>query len=373
MKICLICTEIFEWGKYGGFGRATRIIGKELVKRGIEVFAVVPRRDGQKEIEILDGIKVFGFQKSYPFHARKLFKKCDADIYHSQEPSFGTYLAMKEMPNKIHLITSRDPKYFSDWKKEFFHPSYNKFQVFFNYLFEDSYLVKKSVRKANKVFYTALFLKSKTNQKYSLNNELEFLPTPVKVPTYNIIKADSPTVCFLARWDKRKQPELFFRLVESMPKVNFIAVGKGRNNNYDKYLREKYSYLNNLTITGFINQFESNEIDEILDKSWILVNSATREGLPNSFLEALAHKCAILSSLNPENVTERFGYLVKNNNFVEGMVNLLKKDSWRNKGELGQKYVMENYELDKAIERHIVVYENLLTNSKKKILMNTDI
>jgi hypothetical protein len=44
--------EIFAWGKYGGFGRATRIIGRELVKRGYEVYAVVPRRPGQKPVEL---------------------------------------------------------------------------------------------------------------------------------------------------------------------------------------------------------------------------------------------------------------------------------------------------------------------------------
>ena len=50
-KICLICVEIFAWGKYGGFGKATRIIGRELVKRGYDVYAVVPRREDQKEEE----------------------------------------------------------------------------------------------------------------------------------------------------------------------------------------------------------------------------------------------------------------------------------------------------------------------------------
>ena len=40
MKICLIAMEIFAWGKYGGFGRATRMIGKELAKRGVTVTAV---------------------------------------------------------------------------------------------------------------------------------------------------------------------------------------------------------------------------------------------------------------------------------------------------------------------------------------------
>ena len=41
MRICLISVEIFAWGKYGGFGRATRTIGRELAQRGHEVFAVV--------------------------------------------------------------------------------------------------------------------------------------------------------------------------------------------------------------------------------------------------------------------------------------------------------------------------------------------
>jgi len=34
MRVCLISVEIFAWGKYGGFGRATRLIGRELAKRG---------------------------------------------------------------------------------------------------------------------------------------------------------------------------------------------------------------------------------------------------------------------------------------------------------------------------------------------------
>ncbi len=365
MKICFICTEIFEWGKYGGFGRATRIIGRELVKRGIEVFAVVPRRNGQKEFEILDGIKVLGFQKTNPFYAKKLFKTCNADVYHSEEPSFLTYLAMNEMPNKFHVITSRDPKLTNDWLREFIRPSYNKLQVFSNYLFENNFLVRKSVRKADRVFCAAIFLKKRTSKKYSLNGAIDFLPTPIKIPAENIVKAEAPTVCFLARWDKRKKPELFFQLVKSFPHVQFIAVGKGRNNNYDNYLRKKYSYLKNLTITGFINQFESNKLDEILDKSWILVNTASREGLPNSFLEALAHKCAILSSLNPENVTERFGYFVKKKNFVEGLNSLLKNDSWRIKGKEGQNYVKENYELNIAVEKHLNIYNDLLITENK--------
>ncbi|MGE5846820.1 MAG: glycosyltransferase family 4 protein [Ignavibacteria bacterium] len=371
MRICFISTEIFAWNKYGGFGKATRILGKELIKKGIEVFAVVPRRKNQLEFEVLDGIKVWSFPNFNPFSAKKLFKKCDADIYHSEEPSMGTFLAMKEMPQKIHLVTSRDPKFFNDWLNEFIHPSYNKIQVLANYLYEDNFLVKKTVRNADKVFCAARFLNVKVKKKYSLKNEALFLPTPVEVPQKNIVKSEQPTICYLARWDRRKRPELFFKLAASFPDVKFIAAGKSRDINYDNYLRKKFLNLKNVTMTGFINQFETNKISEILEQSWILVNTAVREGLPNSFLEALAHKCAILSSLNPENVTERFGFHVKDGRFEEGLEKLLENDAWKNKGDLGQNYIKENYELNRSIHQHIKMYKDLLNrNGKENVIIN---
>jgi len=136
MKICLISVEIFAWGKYGGFGRATRTIGRELAKRGIDVCAVVPKREGQKSIERLDGITVYGFSPARPWQASNFLKACNADIYHSCEPSLASYLALKSMPHKKHMATVRDPRDFWDWKKEFELPSLNRFQVIFNYFFE---------------------------------------------------------------------------------------------------------------------------------------------------------------------------------------------------------------------------------------------
>jgi glycosyltransferase involved in cell wall biosynthesis len=373
MRVCLICTEIFAWNKYGGFGKATRMIGRELAKRGIEVCAVVPRRTNQKPVEILDNITVFSFPMNNPLKSIELFRKCDADVYHSEEPSLNTYFALKAMPGKQHLVTSRDPKFLTDWISEFIHPSHNKFQVLANFLYENNFLVRRSVRKVNNVSGSALFLMNRIKKKYLLKNEVGFLPSPIEIPDYPVKKSEVPTVCYLARWDKRKRPELFFELVKSIPEVKFIAVGKGRNKKYDDYLRNKYSSLENLTITGFINQFESDKISRILEKSWILVNTAAREGLPNSFLEALAHKCSILSSVNPENITEKYGCIVKDKNFQAGLKKLLENNSWKEKGERGQEYVTEHYELNKAIKMHIETYNSLLGSktAQTNILIST--
>ena len=366
MRICFICTEIFEWGKFGGFGKATRTLGRELVKNNIEIFAVVPRQKGQKEFEILDGIKVLSFSKSHPFSAKKLLVKCNADIYHSEEPSFTSYLAIKELPKKNHLITSRDPRNIKDWALEFLYPSSNALQVVSNFIFENNIFVSKSVRKAARVFYTAKFLKEKVIRKYHIKNEIDFLPTPIKIPQKEIIKSNSPLVCFIGRIDRRKRPEIFFKLAKVFPDVKFMVVGKSRSNSFEMFLRKKYSSLKNLEITGFINQFETDKIFDILEKSWILINPAKREGLPNVFLEALAYKCAILSSVNPENIVENFGYYAKNDNFVSGLILLLKNNSWRKKGEEGQKYVAENYELGKAVKQHINIYNSFMNVDRQE-------
>lgn len=360
MKICFICTEIFAWGKFGGFGRVTRTLGGELVKCGFEVFAVVPRRQNQNEIEILDGIKVLSFPSHNPFFAKRLFKVCDAHIYHSEEPSFLTYLAANAMPEKIHLVTSRDPRNFKDWMKEMIYPSKNIFQVFANYFFENNPLVTKAVRRANKVFCTAKYLEEKVKAKYKLKKEVEFLPTPILVPTRRLIKSDTPQVCFVSRLDRRKRPEIFFQLAESFPNVKFIIAGESRDKSFQEYLFNKYSHLKNLEIRGFIDQFSNSELKTIFEQSWILINTSVREGLPNSILEAMAHKCAILSSVNSENVASRFGFYVKDDDFKTGLHILLENNKWKTLGEIGQKYVIENYEFSKAIDTHIQVYETLI-------------
>ena len=359
MRICLICVEIFAWGKYGGFGRATRTIGRELAKRGVEVFAVVPRRNGQKPMEELDGITIVSFPAYSLWFSKELYKTCDADIYHSQEPSMGTYLAMKAMPERKHIITCRDSRDFQDWKIEYELPFINRLNVISNYLYVDNFLVRGAVRRADRVYCAARFLGPKVKVLYNLKSDPNLLHTPVIIPD-KIKKANTPTVCFLARWDRRKRPEIFFELARKFPHVEFIGIGKAQDGKWDTYLRNTYSNLPNLEMTGFIDQFSTNDLSSILEKSWVLVNTSMREGLPVSFLEAAANKCAILSGVDPDGFASRFGYCAKDDNFVEGLEFLLEDERWEERGEYGYEYIKETFEMNKAINRHIDVYEQAL-------------
>jgi len=233
-----------------------RLIGRELAARGHEVFAVVPRRRGQRPVEPLNGITVLGFSPWAPWTAKRLFSACNADIYHSCEASFGTWLAQEAMPHRKHLITFRDPRDWRDWRMEFALPSLNKLQVLHNFSYESGPLVARAVRRADAHYTIARYLIPKVTAMYGLSREPEFLPTPVGVPA-QVEKAATPTVCYLARLDRRKRPELFLDLARQFPEVRFIALGKSRNARYDAHLRRRYAGMPNLEMPGFIDQFAS--------------------------------------------------------------------------------------------------------------------
>jgi glycosyltransferase involved in cell wall biosynthesis len=364
VRVCLISMEIFAWGKHGGFGRATRIIGRELAKRGVQVFAVVPRRADQRPVELLDGITVLGFEPAMPWRAAPLLQSCNADLYHSQEPSFTTYLAQRTMPERKHIVTLRDTRDLGDWMTELRFPSLNRLQVLANFLYEDSVLVHRAVRRADRVFCAAEFLRAKGARKYRLESEPELLPTPVAVPPV-VRKSERPTVCFLARWDRRKRPELFLDLARQFPQVRFVAVGRSRDPAFERGLRERYAGLPNLEMPGHLDQFGSSGLTDLLSESWIMVNTAQREGLPTAFLEAGAHGCAILSAVDPDGFASRFGAHVPHDDFAGGLAHLLNGGEWRVRGEQARAYVRKTFELESAIDRHLTIYAELMAGRSR--------
>ena len=360
VKVCLICVELFSWGKYGGFGRSTRILGRELAARGIQVAAVVPRRSGQLAVENLDGIEVLGFPMHRPLAMLELFRACNADVYHSQNTSLGTYLAQKACPDKCHVITFRDPKETHDWWLEIKNPSSSRLRTLLNWWYEDGVLVRRAVRNADALVSTAQSVNSKLLRKYGFNAPLDVMPTPIALPDREVAKSKTPTACYVGRLDPRKRPQLFCELARSFPNVSFVVIGRSNNPKWERELRKHYGALTNLRFVGFVDQFNSRELWDWLDKSWIYVNTSTREGLPTAMLEAMAHGCAVLSCLNPDNLVTRFGAHVADNHLCSGLSNLLANERWRSLGHDGRQYVLAEHSLPKSVEKHLSLYRRLV-------------
>ena len=353
LSVCLVATEIFAWGRHGGFGRCTRTIGGALAERGIDVSVVVPRGDGQRPVEELDGMTVRSFPLwKYPFTA-SIYRRCDADVYHSEDPSWGSRVAMEAMPGRRHMVTCQNPKSREDWDEvNRFYPARRRL---FNALLGGA--LEETVRRMDAVYSQAWYAVPKAREVYGLEADPGFLPNPVEIPGGRPEKADEPTICFLGRFDGEKRPELFFELARRFPGARFIAMGKAHSPDRDRRLRRRYGGIPNLELPGFV---EGREKRGLLEEAWILVNTSVSECLPVSFIEAAAHRCAILSFHDPDGFASEFGRHVTDGDLDRGLLSLLEDEEWRDRGEKGHEYVSDVHEKGRVVDLHIEAYQDAL-------------
>lgn len=374
MRVCLICNQIAAWGKIGGFGTNTRRLAGALTKAGVEVHVVVPRRPGQQRVEQLDGFVVHGQSTFEVFFGQKLYREIDADIYHGEEPTIAWANACKAMPNRGHLVTSMDPRDAQDWKIERQNASWQRRLKYpIQRYYEDAASVHKAVQHANGVFVETDFLIEKTQRLYNLPQPPGVLPKPVFIPKGPFEKSKQPTCVFLGRFDARKRPEMFFQLAERMAEVQFIAVGRAHDADYQKYLEKRYFHIENLHVTGFIDPFdETGRMRDILSRSWILVHPAAREGLPTAFQEASGHEMAILAYVNPADYVRRFGQMLEEGGGIEGLEqalrDMIRTDAWREKARAGREWNLKHHSIEVSLQKHLQVYQQYLKNKDTKVI-----
>lgn len=350
-------------GPSGGFGFATRSLGSELVKGGIEITIIMPQPRGCADTDLsIDGIKVKLYPRLDLRRALDLFKNCDADVFHSQEPSLGTWLAQRAQPKKKHIVTCRDTRLMKDWMHEIRHPTISYMQVALTALYYENPFVRRAVTKSHSVLVPAHFLGERVQSKYALEQAPQFAPTPIRIPA-KTRKSDKPTVCFVGRLDRRKKPERLFKLAAAFPEVRFFLAGQAQDPAYSKKLAELFSKLPNVTTVGFLDQFADQRLSNLMSESWILVNTSYREGLPNSFLEAAAHGCAILASVNPDDFTRRFGAHAAHDDFESCLSQLLEDNEWQARGEAGRVYVSERQNATAAAALHKEIYLSTMRNN----------
>ena len=360
-RLGILASQYFGWGTYGGFGSMSRRLAEGLKAAGREVCVIVPRRRGQQASETIGGVPVHSFDARNLGEAIRLMRAAPVDIFHSQDPTVLTYLAQRVRPECVHLVTSRDPHDGRDWWTEFrYATNRRRLLMPFHYLTESGPLVSRAVRAAQAVFCPAQCLRPKVQRLFGLRALPGFLPNLIDVPPTVAPKAARPTFVYVARFDKRKRPWLFFELARQFPDYRFVAVGQGSasaERGYDERLRRQYQGLPNLQLTGLINRFsEPERMSAVLSEAWALVSTGAREGLPLTFLEAAAHGCAIVSQVDADGMATRFGEWAADGDFGQALRRLM-RGAPLEKGLQARDYVLAQHESSRALAAHLEVYQ----------------
>lgn len=361
MKVCVISSQLSNYGKIGGFGSMTRQLAEALHGRGVEVSVVVPKILNTPAFVDEAGIRVFGIPRS-DFFNKSVFRKIDADLYHSQNPNLLSWLAQVAQPQKKHVITCRDPRDFRDWMIEFRHATLSrKFKNILAYLFEGGYFVKRAVGRADRVGVPAHFLKAKVRRMYGREG-IAFFPNVEKFPTNVPRKSAEPSVCYIGRLDKRKKPEVLLSVARALPNVTFHVIGKAEDPRYQEYLDREMAKLENVSYHGYLSKHQDLErFESRFNASWMLLNTAAREGLPMTFIEAAGRGCAIVSRVNPDDFASRFGYQAKDSDdLIRGIRYLMAGERWKALGEKAREYVLGIYSEKNATDFYLRLYQELL-------------
>jgi glycosyltransferase involved in cell wall biosynthesis len=369
VRICLVVSEFFHWGQFGGYGTIARSLAEGLSQRGHELFALVPKRTPeatahQRDIERVGSVTVIAIPHSYRqrIWRRSLYAFPQAELYLNVDPRFDSWMAMAMNPRARHCIWFVDPM---------------DFATFWNYHYRDPNVATRldkyrtgiafwtlqrfgrvAVQRADALLSQTRYHVEFAPAFYGVRRTVAFAPNPIPLPAEPVVKSPTPLVLFLGRFDWQKQPERFFQLAARFPAIKFVAAGTASDPKAHALLVERCVGIPNLTLPGVVT---GDAKESLLRQGWILCNTSRREGLPVSFQEALAHRCALLSSVDPDGLTSRFGRHVTDGDFEAGLQALLEHDRWRDLGRAGFSYISQSYERERALDVHESIYNQLVT------------
>lgn len=394
---------------HGGFGFLTRKKAEEYSKLGHEVHVYVPRFafDGHNQDDIsleLNGVTVHFFKTPHnifiqkgtsqklkrllaTFNYRSWFPisldNLTVDVFQAEDPFQPSILLSKQ--GVPHITVFQDPFDDIDFgvmkeaENEYLfgnpaNPSFRTedmvrtkyFEKRGTYYSKGRYL-KRSLgglvknEKDSNLFSEADFISEKLISIFELKFKPLKLPNPIDVPDIIPPKFDKPTVVWLARWDPQKRVDVALKTARDIPEIDFYFIGTSSKHptliQRQQELIRAYRKFDNIHILDFVSEEVKRSI---VSGSWILLNTSVREGLPISFLEAAAVGTAIVSSVNPDSYSSKYGAFVPKGNFITKIRELIKSEECFELGKKGHSYIKKTHETDVVMKEHIRLLNGVL-------------
>lgn len=134
-----------------------------------------------------------------------------------------------------------------------------------------------------------------------------FHPEPAEVPD----KSGPPTVVWIANLKRWKRPEVFVRLAQALQDlkgVRFLMIGEAPPARQDDWCATLMHSIAATPGLEFLGHRTQDEVNRVLARACIFVNTSLHEGFPNTFVQAWLREAAVVSlTVNPDQVLDGRG------------------------------------------------------------------
>ena len=226
------------------------------------------------------------------------------------------------------------------------------------------YLIEKiAYRNANAIIVTSEADKNFIKKRYKISPEkINFIPNYIDTNLFKpiTISKESKSLCFVGRLSEEKNLVNLLRAMEGID-IKLKLIGSGKLGKKLKNIAQNIK-----TQIEFIDNIPNNQLPQLLNRCEIFILPSLYEGCPKALLEAMSCGLPVIGT-DTEGIKEivkheENGYLCKTDakSIKEAIVNVLQNKELQEKmGENARKTILENFSLEKKLEKEIEIYESL--------------
>ncbi len=376
-----ICFVVTYFPKYfpAGAEIQTYFIARHMLSKGWSVhFTTEDCGQPTAKLQNEDGIWVHKVRRTRLFNPLKCWRlyrrllRINADIYYQRGGSEHTFVAA--------LAASRPGKRFVWSTSSSLDCEGNKFRwsvadekvrgVKRLILWLDAWvrdaLISRGRKKAEVVVVQSSGQMARVKHKLGLESMV--IKSGHAVPQPTIKKESPPLVVWIANMKTLKRAELFIELAKRCSDLpaRFLLVGECADPSYRRQLRELGRGVRNLQFAGSVSFDRSNEL---LSAASVLVNTSTREGFPNTFVQAWLRETPVVSLVvDPDGILQRQKIGIPSGNFarmLKDVRRLLTDESFRNEmGKRARAYAAREHDLSDKLKQYADLFESLYYESR---------
>ena len=271
----------------------------------------------------------------------RLIRKLSPDIIYKQGLDYtaavGVYYAkLHKIQMILHIASKRDVE-----------KSKCQFGIKGIFDFFNQTIAKYVIKNASKIICQAKYQNILLQSNYGRACDL-ILPNFHPIPE-NIIQKTAPIkIVWIANFKPLKQPVLFVKLADHFKEkqnIKFIMIGRPGSGTWQRSLFEKMNRLSNIEYRG---ELPIDEVNEVLSKSHILVNTSEYEGFSNTYIQAWMRKVPVVAlNSDPDDVikTKGIGFHSKTfDQMVQDVRMLVENRKLREElGERSQKFSIRTF------------------------------